>query len=119
MPKSARELVNEAAARLLLTKVGQSLEADDYDVIKGKLWPLLAELKSARVLDIFINPIDEDSQDIPDHVFSGLAVALANEAASSFGLPSEDNPDRAGIWQRLKIAVHDGPHEYTAVAEYF
>jgi hypothetical protein len=119
MAKSARELVNEAIDRLMLYGVGQSVPADNYEKVKAKLWPLLAELKSARILELFVNPIDEDSQDIPDAIFIPLAIALANEAAPSFGMQAVSDPDRVGLWQRLKTAVHAGPRQYRTHAEYY
>jgi hypothetical protein len=120
MPRSTRELVNETIGILSIADPGQSVSQADYEVIKAKLPPLLAELKAVRVATIYVDPIDEDSADIPDHVFIPLAIALANEASSDFGLKRDLAPDAAGgTWHRLKVAVHDGPHGYTRIAEYF
>jgi hypothetical protein len=119
MPYSTRELINEAIGRLTLTEVGQSVSAADYETIKRKLWSLLAELKAARIVDLFVNPIDEDSTDIPDELFNGLAIALANEAAPDFGITPVVDPDRNGLWQRIKKAASRGPSFFTQEAKYF
>lgn len=109
MPYSTRELVIKVLSDLKATPVGEAPADEDYAFVKDRLWPLLGELKAARVLDVFVSPIDEDSPDIPDHVFNGLAIALADQAASLVGgVPSPD-PNGAGVWRRLRTAVTAAP----------
>ena len=119
MPKSTRELVLEAIDRLQIFEAGQEVPAENYAKVKGKVFPLLAWLKAERVLDIFVNPQDEDSQDVPDHVFIPLAMALANEAAPAFGLPHSSMPSRDGTWDPLHRAVAEGPQYFRQTAEYY
>ena len=120
MKRSTRELVLEAIDVLQIFEAGQPVPAENYAKVKGKVLGLLAALRGARVFDVFVSPVDEDSQDIPDYAFDGLAIALANEAATCFGLEKDLNPNRpGGAWQHLKVSIHVGADDPAPPGEYF
>lgn len=120
MKRSTRELVLKALGELQLFEVGQQVPSENYATVKDCVSGLLGALRGSRVLDLFVNPADEDSQDIPDYAFDGLAIALANAAASDFGLPKDLNPSRpGGAWQHLKDTIHVGAEDPAPQGTYY
>lgn len=120
MNRSTRELVLEALDILRVLEPGQPVPDEDYARTKGKVSGLLGALRGSRVLDLFVDPVDEDSLDIPDYMFNGLAVALANEASTSFGQQKDLDPNLGGgAWQQLKDALADSDYDAVLRVEYF
>jgi hypothetical protein len=81
MPRTRRDLVNEALTDLGVLAAGQTAEAEDFDGVNGKVDALFAWLESAQIYDI------DDIEEIPDDVFNELSILLADRSCYMFGLP--------------------------------
>lgn len=119
MPRTRRDLVNEALVNLGILAAGQQPDAEDFEAVDGKFEPLTAWLEAAEIIDLD-NTIDE----IPDEWFNPLAVLLADEAALMFGLPgvpqspSNPQPVQAAI-DKLRLAIYGRPTFEPQKTEYF
>jgi hypothetical protein len=119
MPRTRRELVNEALVNLGVLAAGQQPDAEDFEAVDQKFEPLMAWLEAAEIIDLD-NTVDE----IPDEWFNPLAVLLADEAALMFGLPGVPAPPNrpspvAVAIDKLRLAVYGRPTYEAQRTEYF
>lgn len=104
--KTREQLVEMAAEELQLVGSGQVLEDEDADKIDSRLDGLASELASRGVYEI-----SDDSQ-IPIEAAGPLAVCLAVECATIFGV-QKDYGAREDAENRLRIIVQriQPPHD--------
>ncbi|MBS1725029.1 MAG: hypothetical protein JSS66_18980 [Armatimonadetes bacterium] len=117
--KSVRDLYNRALELLGVAAAGQTPEAEDWAVMRSALPPLLDELCSLDVIAITINGDDEETLNIPDAAFNGLAILLANEAGPAFGIPAASGDAREGMIQRVRRVTYGQPQYFPQQATYF
>jgi len=119
MAKSARDLCNKALEILMVAEPGQSIAAEDYQLVRKALDILLAELDADEVAYIYAHSSDDDQETIEDRHFRALAALLANDVASSFGVAAADEAGRQVMLTRLRKIDRVGPQGYVQTAEYF
>ena len=118
MPRTRRDLVNEALMDLGVLAAGQVADAEDFEAVDGKVDGMVAWLEDAEIIDI------DDIDDIPDAWFNSLSVLLADESAYQFGLPGvpakPGQPDPvAKAQEKLKLATYARPTGERLKTEYF
>jgi hypothetical protein len=116
--KTRTDLINQALDDLGLIAAGQDPAPEDNTAMAAFIDPLLAEL-SARDL-----PQVDDPNQIPLEWFLPLAILLADQAASKFGLggvPStQANPDPvASAEKRLREVSYSRPTYEPQRTSYF
>lgn len=106
------QLVQEAAENLLLVTAGNSLDAEDAELIDGKVDALFAQLRVDGIVDI------DDEDAIPDEYFDALGQLLANMCASKFGQGYSE--DRKMIFEKhLRRTASTRPTYETLKATYY
>lgn len=116
--KTRTDLINQALADLGVLAAGQTPDAEDNDAVDKYIDPLIAELASRDL------PQVDDSDAIPLEWFLPLAILLASEAATEFGMSglptSEANPDPvATAERRLREVAYARPTGEPQRTEYF
>ena len=119
MTKTARQLCNKALELLMVSEPGQPIAAEDYQLVRDALSPLLAELNAIEVAYIYTHPTNDSSEDIDDKYFLPLAALLANEVAPSFGVQAADEAARQVLLNRLRRVDAVGPQGYPQEADYY
>lgn len=110
--KDRTELINEAASKLQIIGSGQSVEADDSDVIDAKIDPLLLQLSADGIVEV------PDDEAIPSEYFDSIATLLANNSATDFGLAYD--PGVKELHERLlRRLVSSRPTYEPQRADYF
>ena len=113
MPKSSLELITRALERLQRVGAGQDPSAEDAQLMRDKLLPLLEELAQQEV--VFV----ADPEAIPDIVFLGLANRLAAEASADFGLGAVDPATMNSLNNRLRLTWVGKPLYVVQRSQYF
>lgn len=109
--KTRDELVDMAAAELLIIASGQSLAAEDQETIDSRLDGLIGELSARGICSV----TDDDA--VPIEWSGALALLLADEAAPLFSKPKMVPDARTIIEDRLRVMVlrQDPPNKYLQV----
>jgi len=81
--RTRRDLVTHALGDLGILAAGQDPEAEDFDTVDEHVEPTIAMLTARDLPGI---PDIDDIDEIPLEVFLPLAILLADQAASHFGL---------------------------------
>ena len=113
MAKSSMELITRALERLQRVGAGQDPSAEDAQLLRDNLGPLLEELAQQEV--IFV----ADTEAIPDIVFLPLANRLAAEVSADFGLGAVDPAIINSLNQRLRLTWVAKPLYQVQQADYF
>lgn len=79
MAKTRAELIDEVAGLLNILGPGETLSAEDQDVIDGKIDPEVARLSAREIVYI------ADVESIEDEYFDDLAILVAETAGPKFG----------------------------------
>ena len=109
--KSRAQLVNEALAKLGVIAAGQSAEADDFDVVDGKIESLVDQLSMDDICEV--NP-----EEIEAALFEAVASLLANISGQPFGVPYNDAVKTTFERQLIRLTA-ERPTRETLVADYF
>jgi hypothetical protein len=113
MPRSSLELITRALERLQRVGAGQDPSAEDAQLLRDNLMPLLEELAQQEV--IFV----ADVEAIPEIVFLPLAARLAAEVSVDFGLGAVDQPTINKLNERLRLTWVGKPLYVVQRANYF
>lgn len=98
--RSRADLVTQALRILNVVPAGQSPDDEDYDMVDGFVEPLLARIDAESITTV------DDPDAIPAAQFMDLAVLLAYDALSDFGLSALPPPhDRTASEVRLRTIV--------------
>lgn len=115
--KTRNDLINRAAQRLGVLGAGQSLSAEDAQIIGDQIEPVIEELSARRVVYI------PDPDEIEDAYFNGLADCLAAAVAQDFALAGDalaTATARASEAERkFRIIQFAGPIDRPVKTEYF
>jgi hypothetical protein len=107
------ELITRALERLQRVGAGQDPSAEDAQLLRDNLGPLLEELAQQEVLFV------ADTEAIPDIVFLPLANRLAAEVSADFGLGAVDPAIINSLNQRLRLTWVAKPLYQVQQADYF
>lgn len=110
--KTRVQLIERAATELGKLVSGQNLETEDYNTIDALLDPLIEQLSLDSVVTI------DDANAIDPRYFLPLGRLLANEAAPSFGTPTNDNL-KAADERTLRRLTAAKPTYETLKVDYF
>ena len=113
MAKTSLELITRALERLQRVGAGQDPSAEDAQLLRDNLNPLLEELAQQEV--IFV----ADTEAIPDIVFLPLANRLAAECSADFGLGAVDPAIIDSLNNRLRLTWVGKPLFHSQRAQYF
>lgn len=120
MAKSARDLYNRSLQLLGVSAAGQTPSAEDWQVMRDLISPLLEELRSIEAINISLTSGNEDATDIPDENFGPLSVILANEAAPAFGIPAVTGTEREiKLIRPLRATTYGPPQGFAQDVSYF
>jgi hypothetical protein len=97
MARSSLQLITRALERLQRVGAGQDPSAEDAQLLRDNLMPLLEELAQQDV--VFV----ADVEAIPDIVFLPLANRLAAEVSADFGLGAVDPAVMNSLNNRLRL----------------
>lgn len=97
MPRTSLELITRALQRLQRVGAGQNASAEDAQLLRDQLFPLLEELAQNEI--IFV----ADVEAIPDLIFLPLANRLAAEVSADFGLGAVDPAILNKLNERLRL----------------
>jgi hypothetical protein len=97
MARSSLQLITRALERLQRVGAGQDPSAEDAQLLRDNLMPLLEELAQQDV--VFV----ADVEAIPDIVFLPLANRLAAEVSADFGLGAVDPATMNSLNNRLRL----------------
>jgi hypothetical protein len=86
MTKTRIELTNRVGSKLMVKAAGQSLTAEDLDVIDEIVDPVLADLSARGIVSV------QDVDAIELDVFEWIAEIIADFCATDFG--QERNPQK-------------------------
>lgn len=112
LTKTRIQLVNRVATKLMIVGSGQSLPAEDFNVIDDIVDSVLADLNARTI--IYVD--DSDAVDIA--AFEWIADVLADTAAPDFGIPRD--PNKVAIAEMRLQEINAGRPTYEPmVAEYF
>lgn len=93
--KTRDELVDDALRKLMVVGAGQSPDAEDQELVDGKVDPLIDQLSA----DLIVQITDDDA--IPGEFFDPVSSLLANLCAPDFG--KTFSPDVQAFYeQRLR-----------------
>jgi hypothetical protein len=107
------QLITRALERLQRVGAGQDPSAEDAQLLRDNLMPLLEELAQQEV--IFV----ADVEAIPDIVFLPLANRLAAEVSADFGLGGVEPAVMNKLNERLRLTWIAKPLYTVQRAEYF
>jgi hypothetical protein len=113
MPKSSLQLITRALERLQRVGAGQDPSAEDAQLLRDNLLPLMEELARQEV--IFVADLEE----IPDIVFLPLANRLAAECAPDFGLGAVNDATMNSLNARLRLTWVGKPLYVVQRSQYF
>jgi hypothetical protein len=113
MPRSSLQLITRALERLQRVGAGQDPSAEDVQLLRDNLLPLMEELAQQEV--IFVADLEE----IPEIVFLPLANRLAAECAPDFGLGAVDPTTMASLNARLRLTWVGKPLYHVQRALYY
>jgi hypothetical protein len=113
MSKTSLNLITRALERLQRVGSGQDPSAEDAQLLRDNLMPLLEELAQQEV--IFV----ADVEAIPDIVFLPLANRLAAECSADFGLGAVDPATMNSLNNRLRRTWVGKPLYHVQRADYF
>jgi hypothetical protein len=97
MPKTSLNLITSALERLQRVGAGQDPSAEDAQLLRDHLMPLLEELAQQEV--IFV----ADVEAIPDIIFLPLANRLAADVSADFGLGAVEPAVINSLNNRLRL----------------
>jgi hypothetical protein len=113
MPRTSLQLITRALEKLQRVGAGQDPSAEDAQLVRDQLFPLLEELAQQEV--IFV----ADVEAIPDIVFLPLANRLAAEVSADFGLGAVDPAVMNSLNNRLRLTWVGKPLYHVQRATYF
>jgi hypothetical protein len=113
MAKNSLQLITRALEKLQRVGAGQDPSAEDAQLLRDHLSPLLEELARQEV--IFVADIEA----IPDLIFLPLANRLAAEVAPDFGLGAVDAAIMAKLNERLRLTWVGKPLYQPQRARYY
>jgi hypothetical protein len=113
MARNSLELFTKALERLQRVAAGQDPSAEDVEICRNQLGPLLEELAVQEVYFL------ADVEAIPDLSFLPLANRLAAEVAPDFGLGATDPSVMASLNRRLRLTWIGKPLYVTQRALYY
>lgn len=106
------QLVDEAIRKLMVVGAGQSPDAEDQELVDGKVAALIDQLSADGICTI------SDPDAIPGEWFDAVASLLANLCAPDFGKPF--SPDVCGYYEkRLTRTNATGPTYEALKVDYF
>lgn len=110
--KTRTQLVNEALSKLLVVASGQSPQAEDQQLVDGKVDTLLDQLREDGICDV------TDDGAIEGAWFDAIASLLANMCSTDFGIPYSDQAKT--YWEgRLLRITSTGPSYEKLQVDYF
>lgn len=112
LTRTRAQLVNEALSKLQVVGSGQSPEAEDSDLVDGKVDALILQLAADGIANIPTN------DEFPAEWFDCIAGLLANLCAPDFGKAFDPNV-KAAYEAMLKRTNAARPTFETLAVEYF
>lgn len=82
MPKTDRDIVEEALRMIGVAPLGQGVDGEDYEAASQQLSAILAEIEDIHQIDV---DLPQDSY--PDWSFTSLSQMVAGRVCSHFELP--------------------------------